>query len=308
MKYILSITILIILTGCAGNSPEIYQSGDSKTCTYDKIEGKSFKYTGEMEYIDLYFKYDPNVTFEPNIPINYNSIKFNNFKILQTGLITEHNIKHNRKPIFASFRYNEDIIGEYAYKYDSAYSTKVVTQDCKIYYLNWRILSDYKKIIKNSDNSELNEKDLLTIIGEKPLTKLEFESDIVYDKFTKVNAVTTPYLNNMAIRGNFSNKEVKFIQLYTNLYFKNKWGFIKNAVHTNGSYHDVTKISTDTSCSSSGCTLTETIGIDLSLDFLKNNQNGFEIKAFGTSERIINVPSVMVKSFLKAAEIIQKEK
>ena len=129
------------------------------------------------------------------------------------------------------------------------------------------------RIIKNSDNSELNEKDLLTIIGEKPLTKLEFESDIVYDKFTKVNAVTTPYLNNMAIRGNFSNKEVKFIQLYTNLYFKNKWGFIKNAVDTNGSYHDVTKISTDTSCSNSGCTLTETIGIDLSLDFLKKNQN-----------------------------------
>ena len=104
----------------------------------------------------------------------------------------------------------------------------------------------------------------------------------------------------MAIRGNFSNKEVKFIQLYTNLYFIDKWGFVKNAVDTNGVYHDVTKISTDTSCSSSGCTLTETIGIDLSLDFLKNNQNGFEIKAFGTREKIINVPSVMIKSFLKA--------
>ncbi len=307
MKYILSITILIILTGCAGNSPEIYQSGDSKTCTYDKIEGKSFKYAGESQYTDVYFNYDPNTEYSIEIPRNYDSIRLYDFKILQTGLITEQG-KKTIKSIYQTSRYNEDIIGEYAYKYDSAYSTKVVTQDCKIYYLNWRILSDYKKIIKNSDNSELNEKDLLTIIGEKPLTKLEFESDIVYDKFTKVNAVTTPYLNNMAIRGNFSNKEVKFIQLYTNLYFKNKWGFIKNAVDTNGSYHDVTKISTDTSCSSSGCTLTETIGIDLSLDFLKNNQNGFEIKAFGTSERIINVPSVMVKSFLKAAEIIQKEK
>ena len=54
MKYILSITILIILTGCAGNSPEIYQSGDSKTCTYDKIEGKSFKYAGESQYTLMY--------------------------------------------------------------------------------------------------------------------------------------------------------------------------------------------------------------------------------------------------------------
>ena len=307
MKYILFITVLIILTGCAGNSPEIYQSGDSKTCSYDKIQGKSFKYTGEMEYIDLYFKYDPNVEFEPNIPINYNSIKFNNFKILQTGLITEYNIKHNREPMFANFRYNEDIIGEYAYKYDSGYSTKIVTADCKIYYLNKEKISEYKKDIKNSDNTELNGQDLLDIIGEKPLKKLEFESDITYDKFTKVNAVTTPYLNNMAIRGNFSNKEVKFIQLYTNLYFIDKWGFVKNAVDTNGVYHDVTKISTDTSCSNTGCTLTETIGIDLSLDFLKNNQNGFEIKAFGTREKIINVPSVMIKSFLKAAEIAKNK-
>lgn len=308
MKYILFITVLIILTGCAGNSPEIYQSGDSKTCSFATIEGKAFRYDGNMDYTHLYFRYNSELEFEPNIPYNYDSARLYNFKILQTGLITEHNIKHNRKPIFASFRYNEDIIGEYAYKYDSGYSTKIVTADCKIYYLSMSKISEYQNLIKNSDNTKLSEKDLLNIIGEKPLKKLEFESDITYDKFTKVNAVTTPYLNNMAIRGNFSNKEVKFIQLYTNLYFIDKWGFVKNAVDTNGVYHDVTKISTDTSCSNTGCTLTETIGIDLSLDFLKNNQNGFEIKAFGTREKIINVPSVMIKSFLKAAEIIQKEK
>jgi hypothetical protein len=216
MKYFLYITVLIILTGCGGSSPEIYQNGDSKTCSYDKIQGKSFKYAGDMEYVDLYFRYSPNTEFEPKIPINYNSIKFNKFKVLETGLVTEHNIKYNREPMFANFRYNEDIIGEYAYKYDSGYSTKVVTEDCKIYYLNQGKISEYKKDIKNSDNTELKGQDLLDIIGEKPLKKLEFESEIKYDKFTKTNSITTPLLNNMALRGSFLNKDVVFIQLYSN--------------------------------------------------------------------------------------------
>ena len=107
MKYILSITILIILTGCAGNSPEIYQSGDSKTCTYDKIEGKSFKYAGESQYTDVYFNYDPNTEYSIEIPRNYDSIRLYDFKILQIGLITEQG-KKTIKSIYCIRRPHSD--------------------------------------------------------------------------------------------------------------------------------------------------------------------------------------------------------
>ena len=61
------------------------------------------------------------------------------------------------------------------------------------------------------------------------------------------------------------------------------------------------KISTDTDCSYSdmlGCKLTETIGVTVSEEFLNKNRDGFELKVFGTKEKIVKVSSHMVESFL----------
>lgn len=320
LSLMLSIMLSIMLVGCLGSSPKVYSSGDSKVdskvdssgdskdCSYDKIQGKSFKYIGNPEYIHLSFIYNQNSQRYQQMNLkNYESIRINNFKILETGIITEENSQHNRKPIFKSIRYSQDNIGEHVYEYDSGFSRKVITEDCKIYYLNQYLISGYKSNIRNSDESELNDDDLTYIIGKEALKKLSFESTIEYDKFNKTTKISTPFLKNTLIRGNFLNHKELNVQLYTNLVFKHKWGFIRNAVDTDGKTHKVVQISTDTDCSKYGCTLTETIGIDLSLDFLKKHQNGFEIKAYGAEERIINVPATMVKSFLKATEEINNK-
>lgn len=333
IKFIIAVVISVFfLVGCAEkNSPELNQNFQttnttqnmkssltskevdlgmcidegSSGCGYHKIKGKAFKYSGSGEYMYQYFSYNPNIEdYKQMNTSNYSSLIKYNFKVLETGLTTS--ITKKYLEFLSPFRYTDDIFDNAVYRYDSSSSSKIITEDCKVYYTNGNFLSAYIRDIKNVDKTELSTNDLSIIFGEKGFKKLDFESEITYDKFTKDTKITTPLLKNILIRGNYQNNKVVFIQLYANLYFDNSWGFIKNAVDTDSKQHNVTRISTDTSCTKTGCTLTETVGIDLSLDFLKKNQNGFEIKAYGTREKIITVPSVMVKSFLKASKTITK--
>jgi hypothetical protein len=93
------------------------------------------------------------------------------------------------------------------------------------------------------------------------------------------------------------------------LTFFDKWGFISNALDTDGVSHDVVKISSDTDCSHSdllGCKLTETIGVALTEKFLNKYINGFEIKVYGTKEKIIKVSGEAVKGFVSGIEKAKK--
>ncbi|MFQ5346443.1 MAG: hypothetical protein ACE5ED_01195 [Rhodothalassiaceae bacterium] len=138
--------------------------------------------------------------------------------------------------------------------------------------------------------------------GDRPLEKLKLTADIKYDKFVKSYDVSTPFYDNMLIRGSVDAKSnrIIYVQLYTDLVFFEEWGYIETSIDTDGNRHEVTQISSDVDCYSEflGCELTEGIGITLSKDFLESHRNGFEIKAYGAQEKIITVPRQLIESFL----------
>lgn len=302
-----AILLSFTLFGChVGGSPAKFTSEYSKdnACNYESLPGKSYIISEHFKpYITLEFFFNPEKEkYLQSDENDYERLITQKFKIVETGIITAEDLKY-RAPYLERHRYKEEEIDGELYKRDRTYSTKLVTEDCTLYYLSGEAgKSSILPNILNEDGSKVGEKDVLSLIGTKPLQKADLNADIKFDKFEKIYKVSTPFFKDQLLRGVVSakNNEIINVQLYTNLKFLGNWGNIQSAIDTDGTHHEVTKISSDTDCSSqfSVCHLTETIGITLSPEFLEKNKDGFEIKASGTQERIISVPGNLVKSFL----------
>lgn len=254
-----------------------------------------------------YFFFNPETDANFQLAKNrYADLANGNFKITETGIVTK-NDTLNRRGFLSKYRYKQEDYNGSLLKRDTTFSTKVITDDCSIYYIQG---STTKKSIINSfaktNGETLTDSDVKDIFGSASFVELDLEANISYDKFTKTYKVATKPHKKMILRGsiNSKNQNVSFIQLYADIIFLEKWGFLENAIDTNSEQHEVTKIATNTDCSSRviGCVLTETIAISLDRTFLETNKNGFEIKAYGTSERVLKVPAELVKAFLNGLD------
>lgn len=309
------------LFGCQSGGPKTYStnaelksSTNAKSCAFDEIPGKPYLIAPDFQnYVTNSFFYDPEREKVRQLDKgNYSSLISQQLKIIETGVITNEDIK-SRQPYLSKYRYSEDEIQGTSYIRDKAYSSKLVTKDCSVYYLSGG--TDVRSLmssIVNLDGSKINEEDILALYGVEPLKKKSMNASVEYDRFEKTLKISTPYYDNMLIRGviNTNNKSVTFLQLYVDLTFFDKWGAISSAIDTDGVRHEVVKISTDADCSNSdmfGCKLKETVGITIDEDFLNKNLGGFEIKAFGTKDKIIKVSAQMIEGFLLGLSEAKKQ-
>jgi len=309
-----------MITACANLGPSLqtgtytppdvsqtgrYSQSIDKSCHFEKMPGKAYLISPEFKkYVSVYFFYDAEKEkVYQDDESRYVPLVAQMFKVVETGVITQEDTL-SRQPYLSEHRYTEGDIKGIPYTIDKAFSTKLVTEDCSIFYLNGgATVKSLLFSVVAADGSSITEDDVLVLYGSEPLERKSMDTTIEYDRFEKQLKLSTPYYNDMLIRGsvNTKNQSVSYLQLYLNLVFLDKWGFISNAVDTNGVRHEVVKISTDTDCSYSdmlGCKLTETIGVTVSEEFLNKNRDGFELKVFGTKEKIVKVSSHMVESFL----------
>lgn len=307
MRYLV-VVLALMLGGCQTAGP-VKHLGDSAVnsgeCGFADITGDTYRLADKSkQYVTLFFFYDPTKEKIWQREISaYSALVSGGFKVVKTGLVTAED-KGAQRPFLAKYRYKQEEFNGDLLKRDKAFSTKVVTQGCDIYYLyGGTAKKSLMSSITKENGASLTDNDALALFGKESVSELNIDSKVEYDRFEKVYKVTTPRHKSMLLRGSVveSTREVSYIQLYADVTFLEKWGFVKNAVDTDGNYHKVTKIGSDTDCSSKvlGCVLTETIGVSLSRQFLEEKKTkGFEIKVYGAREAILNIPSKLILSFL----------
>ena len=316
IKRIFSVLLLLmVLIGCqttgigtsklqtsVSSSTDDAKKTQENLLLYESLEGKSFRIAESFKpYITNSFFFAPykEEHFQPKG--NYEYLKSQSFKVLETGVITAADSR-SRRPLFSEYRYFQEEIDGELYKRDKTYSTKVLTENNSVFYLSGRTdLESLLFSIVNADGSKIGNKDIFLLLGDKPFEKLILAANVEFDKFKKLYNVSTQFYNDLLIRGSVDAKsnQVISIQLYADLVFLGEWGNIDNAVDTDGISHEVTKISSDVDSSPIlGSILTETIGISLNRAFLEKHRIGFEIKVYGSKEKIISVPGQLIESFL----------
>lgn len=325
------IVVLTLFTyGCASQGPQratfkevinttseksATQKTGSKNCGYENILGDEFRLSDSFaEYASNMFFFDATRTggMDQLNSKAYKSLATQKFKILKTAVITAQ-AKLAREPYLASFRYNEVVLNDSLYKIDKGYSTKVVTQDCSIFFFKVGNTPDHiETSILQANNTKLTTDQFINLTGPMSLVSVDTSPEIELDRFTKQYKVKTVYFDDMLLRATLDGVtgELVFAQLYTDITFYGDWGSITNAVDTNATHHDVTKIDTDADCSSkfTGCRLTETVGVTLSEQYLKNNQNGFDLRFQGTKTREVTVHGSLVQSLLEGLESVRIER
>jgi hypothetical protein len=290
--------------------PNKYQASSGSKCIYNEVDSKEFILTDLMkQYVTNDFFYDPGVeSLFQNNKNHYKALQSQNFKILETGLITADGISA-RKSFLQKYRYDDVVLDGELYVLDNSFSTKIITEDCTIFYLSLKgNLKSLQSSILLANGSGISDADLFQILGKEALKKETLEASINYDRFEKVFKVRTPMFEEKFLRGAVSenSQDISYIQLYLDVLFLGEWGFINNAIDTDGNFHEVTKISSDVDSHSFGTSLTETVGVTLYREFLEKHKDGFELKLVGKQERIINIYGTMVKSFWSIPENLDK--
>jgi len=94
-------------------------------------------------------------------------------------------------------------------------------------------------------------------------------------------------------------------QIYVMDYYGGDWRFYNSAYDSNGNSLDTTKISQDVgSCSTSGCSHFEHLGLNVTREYLEKNQDsGIRFKVSGKAgEEVFSIPSAYIKAFLSVAK------
>lgn len=299
---------LFVLCGCQ-IGPAKYETSSNKECSFNAIAGKPYRIADIYnQYVTNSFFYNPNQEKVWQLDKkNYRALVAEKFKVLETGVITAEDNK-SRQDFLSNYRYSDEEIDQVLYKKDRAYSTKVVTEDCTVYYLSAdSSASTLREFIVNADRSKIDDKDVMALYGPQPLQKMSMGASIEYDRFDKRLKIKTPFFDDKMIRGSISTRDnsITLIQLYTSIKFLDDWGHLSYATDTEGNRHEVIKIADDADCqdnpfSEHKCRLTETVGVSLSKDFLERHKEGFELKVAGSQEKIVKVSGAMVNGFLES--------
>lgn len=297
-----------ILTGCQSTAPTYTGNGTSSdnSCNYASISGTSFTPTVmTRRYITNRFKSSPD-SYEPQLsnkdyfsPLQTESFKFTGKTIpkkLSSTYKKEDRVEVDGNPyVFSGFEWAE-----------------VVTESCKLY---WYDRGNYVKVMKEevvkSNGTDFTIADYKSFFGEKNFRELVISpAEVERDKFKETITIRGDYDDGILLRAWGSTKTNKLlnntVQLYANINFMENWAFLDSAYDEDANKRKLTKIDTDTDCSTSslglGCKLTETVGIEFPISYLETKPDGFEVKVSGKSEAIITVKGYQVRQILNGVK------
>jgi|SRR5690606_13913145 len=306
---------IISLVGCSslGSKPAKYVVDGQ--CGYDQLPGVEYVLAPEFKiYVTNRFFYDPTKRgFEQRDKESYLSLISQSFKILETDVIAKDDEVLRIKDSYYDPRYGEYIVGGVGYVKDNAFSTKVLTEDCSVFYYRGGFssrLNELNSHVLRVNGDKLEDQDVLNFYGKESLKVKPMDATIEYDRFEKLVKLKTPHFSNTLIRGSISTKgkSLQSLQVYADVIFSEEWGNISRAIDEDGNTLNVIKIKRDADCSRAirgtriGCKLIETVAVDVSEEFLRKNLGGFEIKLSGTKEQIIEISGTMVQGFISGLE------
>ncbi|ELA9389658.1 hypothetical protein [Vibrio diabolicus] len=305
MKKLIAIGFTVsILVGCQSTAPTYTGNGSTsaESCNFAGISGTSFTPTAmTRRYITNTFNsvpdsYDPQLSNKDYFaPLQTESFKFTGKTIpkkLASRFKKEDRVEIDEKPyVFSGFEWAE-----------------VVTESCKVY---WYERGNYVKTMKEgvvkSDGTDFTIADYKSFFGEKNFREFVVApAEVKRDKFKETITIRGDYDDGILFRAWGSTKTNKLldntVQLYADVKFRENWAFLDSAYDEDANKRKLTKIDSDTDCSTSslglGCILTETVGIEIPISYLETKPNGFEIKVSGKSESIIKVKGYQVRQIL----------
>lgn len=304
MKKIIAFSVAAcVITGCQSTAPtykaDVVDLNNSLgVCDFSAISGTSFTPTPmTRKYITNSFHSEPR-----SVDPQYSNKAY--FLPLQTEAI-----KFTGKTVpnkYASNYQEEDRIeieGK-PYSYNGYEYAEIVTESCKLYWYNsGNYITNMQRSFNKTDGTDYSLSDYKSLLGDKNLHEyIVPNATVETDKFKGIIKIHGDYDDHMFFRAFASTKTNKLasnsVQLYANVSFLGDWAFLDTAYDEDTNRREVTKIDTDTDCNTYGCTLTETIGIDIPISYLRTKTDGFEIKVSGKRDSVLKVKGYQVRQIL----------
>lgn len=274
-------------------------------CNYDQISGDAYRVTeSKGKYMSNSFVLSEKTG---TLTHSLNNKKYLDFvdtdlKVLKTNVPTKYT-----QDMYKS-RTENIAIGGKLYKKNLVGTTVFVTPSCKtVYYKDSRPSFDFVK----ADGSKINDQDVLHILGES-LTPVTITAKSKYDEFDGMYSLSTDLFDDdYLLRGNYSKKtgKLEVLQIYLINTSFTGWMHFSSARDTNGNSYNINSIDTDVDCSGSSlglpCKNTETVGINITEDLLRQNPEGFKLKLYGKQEKVIEISPEVIKPFLAELDKIK---
>lgn len=292
-------------------------------CYYSDTEGVEYRVSdGKAKYIRNDFQAFPDIdgfdTKQRDLS-SYDSLIKMPFKVTKTDARTADSLKY--LGFLSKHRFGDVVVDNKAYITDAYYNIQITTSDCKKFYYDpsRKSLKSLQYDFIRTDGKTITSKNYFDFLG-KAVREAEIKTTSEYDKFEKKTLLKTDYFDRYLIRGMFdqTNKKSSFIQIYLDttvltkaLAEERSWNNISVAKDTDGNSHQVVQISRKPDCSDTklfGCTLHETIGIDVSEQFLRKHKDGFELKMIGSNTFVKEINGDVVKSFLDEIDRLKNSK
>lgn len=287
---------------CANEEPEkLLDTGGQ--CAFNAVPGKEFKVAKGYELFakqsSMFDKGRKRIYQTPES--SFNALLQQNFKIVSVDAETVET--ENAKQSVLGPEYRDVEINKKPFKLDLSYSTKVVTQDCSLFYISM-VPRDLTKTLVFSDGRAILGADAASFYGSRSLSAVSITPEVTFDKFENLFKVVTPEFDGLILRGSVvknSGEEVA-LQIYTTVGFKEDWAHINRAYSETGEELSVTNIKSTPDCDAFSlgfpCTLEETIGINVSRKFLEKHRSGVEMKLSGRQSAVIYIPGILIEALL----------
>lgn len=288
-------------------------------CYYSDTEGVEYKVSDKnARYITQDFQAFPDKdAYDQRDLSYYDSLINNSFKVTKTDATTLDSVKY--AGFLSKYRLGDVVIDNKAYITDAFYNIQITTSDCKKFYYSpsRKDLKSLQYDFIRTDGQTITSKNYFDFLGSA-VKKADIKTTSEYDKFEKKTLVKTDYFDRYLIRGMFdkTNKKYSVIQIYLDttvltkaLAEERSWNNIGIAKDTDSNSHQVVQISRKPDCSDTtlfGCTLYETIGIDVSEQFLRKHKDGFELKMIGSNTFVKEINGDVVQSFLRETDKLKK--
>lgn len=289
-------------------------------CYYSDINGIEYRVSDKnAKYVTNDFQAFPDEAgYKQNNLSDYVSLINLPFKVTRTDAVTLDSLRY--ESFSSKYRFGDVIVDNKAYYTDASYNIEVTTSDCKKFYYSpsRKDLKSLQHDFIRTDGEIIASKNYFDFLGSA-VSKANIKTNSEYDKFEKKTLLQTDYFDQYLIRGMFdlNQKKLTSIQIYLDstvltkaLEEERSWNNIRLAKDSDANSHEVIQISNKADCADKvwGCTLYETIGIEVSEQFLRKHKDGFELKMVGDNTFIKEINRDVVQSFLNETDRLKSSK
>lgn len=300
-KWLMLIAISIMLCGCIPStnlSKSSKYMSPSKVCNFDSIPGLTFKLTTSTPKFSLYVHTSPDKYSRANFMSRYTQNALRG-KLIKIVSFEQQHDRYNLLDEYELFLAN----GKKHILINGLF--KGITQDCYIVYLEASGVLNNELLTKpNSLPLDGNDKLSIAKNFNDLIEKLDVSID--EDEFEGNKWIKTPNIDDTFLRAliDLRSNKLVFIQIYSTTSHYAEWAHLDRAKDKQQKSFELVKIDHDVDCSGSlGCIMYETIGINISLNYLKSHHDGIEIQASGRKGKsLIYVPAKSINLMIKALE------